>query len=273
MRKTLLNTVLSGALIFTLSGSVFAGGIPVIDASNLAEAIKDAIQQNSIYLEEVKQYAKLVEQYNHAVQNARAHGDMAKLLDLFEVGDTIIYSPAGKSIFSELYGIDPNSPLYEQQARDVLENKFNLPKSNTLKRAELVKYLSAGDADKMVAGWAGTERDSTEAIKNTGLLSTEDEMTKDLNEIRRDTLAVMPSGPDNLNASVQHGLLQTEIEMAQRDQQVRLEKMQVELKLREEIRRLENERLSQESFERNLKKTSEKLAEPFSNQRLPSSAQ
>ncbi|KKJ75223.1 hypothetical protein WH95_19585 [Kiloniella litopenaei] len=261
-------------LTTTLYGSgVHAQGIPVIDNSNLVKAIEDAIIQNKDLVEQVKQYAELVKTYNQLVQNARAHGDIAKLINLYGIGSDLINGPAAKSIFSELYGLDPNSPLYEQQARDILEKKFELPKSSQVSKVELGKYLSAEDTQAVVDRWAATNRDSAEAIKNTGVLANEELITVRLNDNRQKIHDAMPTGPDNLNASVQHGLIQTEHEMLQRDQQIRLDKLQTEMKLREEIRRLQEEKKRQERFKNRLKRDADMRAQTFTDQKLPSSAQ
>lgn len=274
MRKTFLNTV--GAMVVSAGMIVpaYGSGIPVFDGANFAEAIKDAIMQNKQLAEEVKQYAQLVQQYQQMVENAKALGNIKQLLALSDFGQMLINSQASKSIFQALYGLDPKSPIYEAQARNILEKKFNLPKSSTKNRAELAKYLGTSqDINKILEDWEASDRDTKEVITNMNNLEKEKRETEDILASADFLSAAAPTTPNSLNATAHHMMAQNELLMRQNEQRARLQKLQVELKIRDEMRRLEANRAAHERKILSLKRRQQFRQEAFKDINVWSSAQ
>lgn len=125
MKKFTLGIV--AAIGLSVSTPASASGIPVFDATALIEAITDGIAQGQQLTSLHDQYAAAVMEFNHLVEQARALGDIDALLDLNGLTQELINTQEARLIFSEIHGIDPTRPNYEDRARTVLEDTYGIP--------------------------------------------------------------------------------------------------------------------------------------------------
>ena len=245
--------ILSSVFALTVS-TAHAQGIPVHDNANLVEAIQDAIQQTKIHLENVKQFSQMVKSYKQAVENARAKANIDNLLELVSLKEELINSNLAQSVFKEVYGLDPDSPLYKNQRDILLDKKFNLPESSTVTKTELGKYLSKDDIDRYLKDRSHVDKANASFKEGAGALTTQIEKIKETEKrYRTKVQPTAPTGDDSLNASVQHGNLQNDVQIKLKLQELELKRMEMELELERESRLLAAQKRQEEMFQENLK--------------------
>ena len=125
MKKLTLSLLTAASLAFT--SPAYASGFPVFDGANLVEAVIDGISQGEQLIQLHNQYQTAVMEFNNLVAQARALGDIDALLDLNGLTSDLINTQEARIIFSEIHGIDPTRPNYEDRARTVLEDTYGIP--------------------------------------------------------------------------------------------------------------------------------------------------
>ena len=144
MNKTA--AVILGVLIFAATlgfqpNTVKAGGIPVIDAANLTEQLKQYLHQlqefqemigqttmmTEQYLQMVRDYEQVLREYNHFLNQIKGIRQMISDQDWWRMM-RLIDSYYGDEIRSAIATMDPEDSTYEEKVDDALGNYGHVPR-------------------------------------------------------------------------------------------------------------------------------------------------
>jgi len=143
--KTMKRKFLAGALVVALSGTamvtpVRAGGIPVIDTSNLAQTVVTATEAVAQTLKQIEQYQTQLQQYENQLQNTM-------------LPDTYIWDQAQVTINNLLNAVN-TLDYYKQQAGSLDAYLGQFQDVNYYESSPC--FSSAGCSD---AEWTATVKD------------------------------------------------------------------------------------------------------------------
>jgi len=230
-------------------------GIPVFDGANQAQWLLDIIEQGKHLEELAKQYDKLVETYNFAIENAKRLGNLDQLNDLARAFDGLVGSDLTRAVMGGVHGVDLEAEDYLDQVYDVLARSYDIPE----RPADLVARLQGRFGD--------TGTDLSGLIEDTEALRAEFEQpmrtqraiseSARASDASRETIgqyrgALSSLGDDDLAASVQlnaAGTLHTasQMELVLDHQRMRLAQAEAvrlrELEQAQEFLRAREERL------------------------------
>ena len=138
--------VILGALIFMAMigfqpNTIKAGGIPVIDAANLSEQLRQYLQEleefqemlnqsttmTSQYLQMVRDYEQVLREYNHFLNQIKSIRHMISNQDWMNLM-RMIKSYYGEDIRATIASMDPEDENYETEMEEVLENYGHVPR-------------------------------------------------------------------------------------------------------------------------------------------------
>ena len=144
MNKTA--AVILGVLIFAATlgfqpNTVKAGGIPVIDAANLTEQLRQYLHQlqefqemigqttmmTEQYLQMVRDYEQVLREYNHFLNQIKGIRQMISDQDWWRMM-RLIDSYYGDEIRSAIATMDPEDSTYEEKVDDALGNYGHVPR-------------------------------------------------------------------------------------------------------------------------------------------------
>lgn len=245
---------------------VQAQGIPVIDGANYSQALLDKINQLAHEGLLLQQWQQMIADYETALRNAIALGDMDLIFDLRGFLHDAIYSDLGETIFAAIYGLDPNSPTYANDAVEILRGEYNLPTSNGELEARLGGHFYGSDLDRQRAQSQRTERDVRTLGDSHQILAANRQRSEDYKVAIGDAYEEIMSVPEeSLQRAVSVNgtatLLNASINQTQLDMAV----VEHELNLLRETRRLEQEEDRIQRRLRTLEQQSAVRNAPYSN--------
>jgi len=210
--------------------------LAVFDGAAVVEEIQTAITT-------AQQLDQQVQQYQQAVQNARAQGNLDSLLAQFQISPNDLSATQMRQLFNDVYGLTANDPGFAANARTLLGQQYGLPMQPAAAQSAYGSLnLSSTDSATLAAGYNAGNRDLDQSIRYANVVDATNATRSQLADATQQQIGQSMSLADNSEGATLHMILAGQLNgQMQADTLLQLQAMQADKQVQDQLRQVEHD--------------------------------